>query len=71
MPVFEDFYVLMCDLVEFWLVVELSAEELAELTDVLLDGIPDYEWSIGHAGAANRLRNLFLHVLNLPEYQLC
>ena len=71
MPAPEDPHALTRDLVEFWLAVELSAEELAELTDVLLDGIPDYEWSIGHAGAANRLRNLFLHVLNLPEYQLC
>ena len=71
MPAPDDPRALTRDLADFWLAVELSEAELDELTEVLLDGIPDYEWSIGRDGAANRLRNLFLHVLNLPEYQLC
>lgn len=65
-----DPYKLSYDLAEFLLPVDLPEEELTKLSDVLLGGLPDYEWNLGFQGAAGRILNLIVHIRKLPEYQL-
>ncbi len=65
-----DPYKLSYDLAEFMLPVDLPDEELQKLPDVLLGGLPDYEWSLSADGAAFRILSLMVYIRKLPEYQL-
>jgi hypothetical protein len=40
------------------------------LLEILLSGIPDYEWDIDTPGAAVRVRGLLQAIVRMPEYQL-
>lgn len=61
----------------------ISAEKKAYLKEVLLPGLPDYEWTVEYAdhlanpsdtdlanAVANKLRNLISTMMQMPEYQL-
>lgn len=65
-----DPYQLVKDFAEYMLAVELPATELDVLPEVLLGGIPDYEWNTNASGAKWRILNLMAHIRQLPEYQL-
>lgn len=65
-----DPYKLTYDLAEFLLPVDLPEEELQKLPEVLLGGLPDYEWNLDYQGAAFRILDLIVHIRKLPEYQL-
>lgn len=41
-----------------------------QLTEILLNGQPDYEWDPTAASAENRIRQLVAFLTELPEYQL-
>ncbi len=66
-----DPYVLVRELANCFLSRELSDEAYADLAAVLLDGTPDYEWSLEASGAASRLSGFINYLLQLPEAQLC
>jgi len=63
-------YALAKEIAEYLLPVTLSDEEYREMGDVLLGGIPAYEWNIYDNGSINRLINLVQHIQRLPEFQL-
>lgn len=65
-----DPYQLTRDLTEYFLPQPLSDEDYDVLTDVLLDGIPDYEWDVQEQGADDRLRGFLNYLVQLPEFQL-
>ena len=65
-----DAAALASDLADYFLGVPLPPEEKAELTDILLNGIPAYEWNPDAVGAESRLRGLVIHLARLPEFQL-
>ena len=65
-----DPYAITREITDFFLPQPLSDEDYEFLTEVLLDGIPDYEWNIEIAGAGNRLLNFLKYLVQLPEYQL-
>ena len=58
------------DLAEYFLPQPLSEADYQELTQVLLDGIPEYEWDISEQGTGERLRGFLSYLVQLPEYQL-
>lgn len=58
------------DLAEYMLAVPLPQTELEALPDVLLDGLPDFEWNLNFDGAEVRIENLMMHIRRLPEYNL-
>ena len=66
----DDPYVLVDHLVQTVLAVSPGEYTNEELTEILLDGIPDYEWSIELAEAATRIQGFIVFLTNLPEYQL-
>ena len=47
-----------------------SAGDLAIYTEILLDGLPYYEWDVSADGSEFRLRALIDHLVRLPEFQL-
>ena len=57
-------------LAELLLGREPGAGDLALYTEVLLDGLPPYEWDPRAENAAYRLRGLVDHLVRLPEFQL-
>jgi uncharacterized protein (DUF1800 family) len=61
---------LTSQLAAFLLSAPLDAAALARATDVLLDGLPAYEWTPDDPGAQWRLAALLLHLMRLPEFQL-
>lgn len=63
-------YKLCNDLADFMLAVELPDDERQKLPDILLGGLPDYEWNLSFDGAAFRVLNLMVYIRKLPEYQL-
>ncbi len=65
-----DPYQLAYDLAEYMICVDLPEAERAQLPNVLLGGIPDYEWNINISGANWRILALMAHIRQLPEYQL-
>lgn len=65
-----DPYQLVEDMASYLISVPLPQSEKDKLPEVLLQGIPDYEWSIRNDGAAVRILNLMNHLRQLPEYQL-
>jgi len=58
------------DLADYFLPQPLSESDYDILTQVLLDGIPDYEWDISEQGTGERLRGFLSFLVQLPEYQL-
>jgi len=65
-----DPFKLSYDLAEFLLPVPLPEEEMQKLPDILLQGLPDYEWHLDFEGADIRILGLMNHLRQLPEYQL-
>ena len=65
-----DAAALASDLADYLLGVPLSEDSTTELTDILLNGIPPYEWDPTVVGAENRIRALVIHLARLPEFQL-
>ncbi len=61
---------LTAEIVEYVLGVPLEQEAIDALVEVLLDGLPDYEWDPTNSGAEGRLFGLFYQIFRLPEYQL-
>lgn len=70
-------------LVDLVLPNPLTTEQMAYLKEVLIPGLPDFEWTIEYGAylnnpddeeirmaVENRLRILFLALLSLPEFQL-
>ena len=58
------------DLADYFLPQPLNEEEYDVLTQVLLDGIPDYEWDVEEQGAGERLRGFMSYLVQMPEFQL-
>ncbi len=65
-----DPYMLSRDLADFFLPQELDEEEYTILAEVLLDGMPDYEWDIDEPVANSRLRGFMTYLTQLPQFQL-
>ncbi len=65
-----DAYKLAAHIAELFLAVPLSEEDKRNLGDVLLSGIPVYEWNVNGDGALTRLQGLMAYIMTLPEYQL-
>ena len=65
-----DPYALTDELAAHTLAVPLSAATRAQAVEVLLGGIPDYEWDPAAAGSEARLRALLQFLSRLPEAQL-
>lgn len=57
-------------LVETVLAVPPGEYTNAQLMEILLDGIPDYEWNIEIDEASSRLQAFLTFLTNLPEHQL-
>ena len=66
----DDPYVLSRELADYFLPQPLDEEEYTILTQVLLDGMPDYEWSIQEQGTQSRLRGYLTYLTQLPQFQL-
>ncbi|NNF57110.1 MAG: DUF1800 domain-containing protein [Rhodothermaceae bacterium] len=70
MPAPFDAAALTADLASYLTSVPLNQEEVDRLVEVLLDGLPSYEWNPFDPGAEGRLFGLVLALLRLPEAQL-
>ena len=66
----DDPYMLVDELVNTVLAVAPGEYTNQQLTEILLDGIPDYEWSIEIDEAATRIQSFIAFLTSLPEYQL-
>ncbi len=69
-PAPDDPDALVDALAERFLAVPLAAEARQAAVDVLLGGIPPYEWRADAPGADARVRECLLFLFRLPEYQL-
>ena len=65
-----DPYALSRALADALLTQQLADEEYDLLTEVMLDGTPDYEWNIEEVSTPVRLRGFLAYLVQLPEYQL-
>lgn len=65
-----DAAALASDLADYFLGIPLEPDAKNELTEILLNGIPPYEWNPTAVGAESRLRGLVIHLARLPEFQL-
>ena len=65
-----DPYKLVDELVQMVLAVPVNGYTNEELTEVLLDGIPYYEWSIDTLESAARINSFIVFLSKLPEFQL-
>ena len=70
MPAPFDAVALTADIAAYLTSVPLDQEQLDRLVEVLLDGLPSYEWNPLDQGAEGRLFGLVLALLRLPEAQL-
>ena len=70
MPNPYDIEVLTADLAELFLAIQLDQDDLDLLVEIVLNGIPAYEWNPLDPGTEGRLSGLVGHLLQLPEYQL-
>ena len=61
---------LAADLAGDMLGLPVEPELLDQLTEILLNGQPDYEWDPTSESAENRIRQLVAFLTELPEYQL-
>jgi hypothetical protein len=79
----EDINDLISTLTNLLFPLPASAEQIAELKDTLIPGLPDFEWTVewnkyvndpGNANqknaVANMLKNLLVKICSLAEYQL-
>lgn len=66
----DDPYVLVDELVKTVLAVPPGDYNNEQLTEIMLDGIPYYEWSIEIDEAATRIQAFIGFLTSLPEYQL-
>ena len=58
------------DLSDLLLGQPLAPEALNEAVEILLNGIPTYEWNPSAPGAAQRILGLVTHLAHLPEHLL-
>ena len=65
-----DPYVLAREIADHMLPHPLDDTAYEELTAIMLDGMPDYEWTIDNDGANSRLAGYLSYLAQLPEYQL-
>ena len=65
-----DAAALVTELSELMLGQPLSPEAHAQAVDILLNGIPAYEWDPNRSGAVWRIRALAQHLGRLPEHLL-
>ena len=65
-----DPYILVDELVKTFLAVPITDFTNEELAEILLDGIPYYEWSIDIAEAIPRIEGFIVFLTSLPEFQL-
>jgi uncharacterized protein (DUF1800 family) len=65
-----DPYALAREMAEYVIPVRLSDAEYKQLGEVLLGGIPAYEWNIEQGGAINRVLQLVQYICNLPDSHL-
>ncbi len=70
MPEHRDPYALAAALAERVLPVPLDTQHTIGLGDILLSGMPAYEWDLGAFGGFARLTGLLAHLYTLPESQL-
>ncbi len=64
-------YVVSRELADYFLTLKASEEEYAEFAEIMLDGVPDYEWDIENENmAGGLLRNYYIYLSRLPEFQL-
>ena len=70
MPDSDSAALLAGHLAAFFVTVPLSAAQHAAAVDVLLDGLPPYEWDPTGPGSEYRIAALVLHLMRLPEFQL-
>jgi len=70
MPAPNDPYALSRDLADYLLPQQLEEEEYTILSEILLDGMPDYEWNIDEPIANTRLRGYMTYLTQLPQFQL-
>jgi uncharacterized protein (DUF1800 family) len=63
---------LVSDAARLFLCQEASLEELAILTNALMEGAPDYEWNINNPAQhpADRIRAMLAAMFSLPKFQL-
>lgn len=78
-----DINVLIPELAEYIFPKPLNSSQIDFLKEVILEGLPDFEWNVEYSEYAadpenenlkmaieNKLRALFLNMTRLPEYQL-
>ncbi len=70
LPSAYDAAALAADLADLLLGQPLAPPALADAVEILLGGIPAYEWDPSANGAVWRLRALIAHLGRLPEHQL-
>jgi len=70
LPQANDPYALAKEIAGYLIQVPVSEADQKLYGDVLLGGIPYYEWNVNSNGASSRLQALFNYLLLLPEYQL-
>jgi hypothetical protein len=66
----EDPFVVAEELAGLFGPVHVDADDMESLVEVLLDGIPPYEWDPDTPGGLARLTNYAAYLMQLPEYQL-
>ncbi|MBK8700134.1 MAG: DUF1800 domain-containing protein [Saprospiraceae bacterium] len=79
-----DIETLINDLALVLLAKPLSENQLATLKELMIPGLPDYEWTVEYEdhlanptdlnlrrSVEGKLRNLFNYMMKMPEYQLC
>ncbi len=78
-----DVNILLKELVNLMFTYDLTEPQLAYLKEILIPGLPDYEWTIEYSeflaaqndpqlinSMTNKLQNLFGAMVELPEFQL-
>jgi len=71
LPNIEDPYELAFEMANRLVSVPSPSSEKTALGLKLLDGMPDYEWSINASTAESKLKNYLRYLVRLPEFQLC
>ncbi len=62
--------VLTADFAELFLAIQLDQDDLDQLVEIVLNGLPPYEWNPLDPGTESRLLVLVAYLLQMPEYQL-
>lgn len=69
-PEHRDPYALASALADLMLPVRLSAQERLALGDMMLAGMPAYEWDVTDFSSYAKVVTLMTHLTTLPEFQL-